>query len=380
MMPSWEWGSFHPASLERETRTVKPAASGGQVRRLALASVALSIALCAAAGLLPAGEPRAADGDGLARLTRTLAAMEAKEGSTSPYLLPLIEEIAQLRLRRGEFAEASALRRRALDIAIARFGSDSPSAAEAMVAVVLVAIDRRHYLDAEPLLIAAEIILGERVAPDHPAMAAALAAHARIALARGEPAEAEVLAERAVGIARHNPHGRSTEPLRALGAARAAKERFAEAEQVLNEALTQDREHHGLEGLDTARSLAQLANVELRAHRFAEALPLIQQALAIDQARLGPTHPFIGDDLLDLGLVYDGLKQTAKARWAFAAAIDVLERGAGRDTPRVAYVELELARLDRQDGKDTEAEAAFKDARRILHKAEDEEHTRERRI
>jgi tetratricopeptide (TPR) repeat protein len=380
MMPSWEWGSFHPASLERETRTVKPAASGGQVRRLALASVALSIALCAAAGLLPAGEPRAADGDGLARLTGTLAAMEAKEGSTSPYLLPLIEEIAQLRLCNGELAVAGALRRRALDIAIARFGSGSPSAAEAMVSVALVAIDRRHYLDAEPLLIAAEIILEERVAPDHPAMAAALAAHARIALARGEPAEAEVLAERAVGIARHNPHGRSTEPLRALGAARAAKERFAEAEQVLNEALTQDREHHGLEGLDTARSLAQLANVELRAHRFAEALPLIQQALAIDQARLGPTHPFIGDDLLDLGLVYDGLKQTAKARWAFAAAIDVLERGAGRDTPRVAYVELELARLDRQDGKDTEAEAAFKDARRILHKAEDEEHTRERRI
>ena len=93
-----------------------------------------------------------------------------------------------------------------------------------------------------------------------------------------------------------------------------------------------------------------------------------------------PTHPFIADDLLDLGLVYDGLKQTEKARRAFAAAIDVLQRGAGRDTPRVAYVELELARLDRQDGKDTEAEAAFKDARRILHKAEDEEHQRERRI
>jgi len=143
---------------------------------------------------------------------------------------------------------------------------------------------------------------------------------------------------------------------------------------LVNEALAQDREHHGPEGIDTARCLAQLANAELRAHRFAEALPLIQHAAAIDQARLGPAHPFIADDLLDLGLVYDGLKQTEKARRAFAAAIDVLERGIGRDTPRVAYVELELARLDRQDGKDTEAEAAFKDARRILHKAEDEEH------
>ncbi len=349
------------------------------MRRLALASVVLSIALCAAVDPLSAGEGNA-NGDGLARLTRALAAMEAKEGITSPYLLPLIEEIAQVRRRNGELAKTAALRRRALDIAIARFGSDSPSAAEAMVAVALVDIDRRHYLDAEPLLIAAEIILEARVAPDHPAMAAALAAHARVALARGEPAEAEALAQRAVGIARRNPHGRSTEPLRALGAALAAEERFAEAEQLLNEALAQDREHHGPEGIDTARCLAQLANAELRAHRFAEALPLIQHAAAIDQARLGPAHPFIADDLLDLGLVYDGLKQTEKARRAFAAAIDVLERGVGRDTPRVAYVELELARLDRQDGKDAEAEAAFKDARRILHKAEDEEHRRERRV
>jgi tetratricopeptide (TPR) repeat protein len=347
---------------------------------LALASIALSIGLCTEAVLLPIAKPGAAESEGLAHLTSALAAMEAKEGATSPYLLPLIEEIAELRLRNGELAAAGALRRRALNIAIARFGSESPSAAEAMVAVALVDIDRRRYLDAEPLLIAAEIILEERVTPDHPAMAAALAALARVALARGEPAEAEALAERAVAIARRNPHGRSTEPLRAYGAALATRERFAEAEPVLREALGQDREHYGPEGLATARSLAQLANAELRAHRFAEALPLIQQAAAIDQARLGPAHPFVADDLLDLGLVYDGLKRTADARRAFAAAVEVLERGVGRDTPRVAYAELELARLDRQDGKEAEAEAAFKDARRILRKAEDEEHKRERRV
>jgi hypothetical protein len=79
-------------------------------------------------------------------------------------------------------------------------------------------------------------------------------------------------------------------------------------------------------------------------------------------------------------LIYDGLKRTADARRAFAAAVEVLERGAGRDTPRVAYAELELARLDRQDGKEAEAEAVFKDARRILRKAEDEERKRERRV
>jgi len=160
----------------------------------------------------------------------------------------------------------------------------------------------------------------------------------------------------------------------------AAEERFAEAAEVLHEALAEDRQHHGSDGADTARSLAQLANAELRSHRFAEALPLIQQAVAIDQERLGPAHPFIADDLFDLGLVYDGLKRTAEARRAFTAALAVLERGAGRDTPRAAYVELELARIDRQDGKEAEAEAASRDAKRILYKAEDEERRRERRL
>src|SRR5438270_4358 len=200
------------------------------------------------------------------------------------------------------------------------------------------------------------------------------------ALARGDAAEAEKAARRAVDIVSRNPHRRSTEPLRALGAALAAEERSAEAAEVLNEALAEDRQHHGSDGADTARSLAQLANAELRSHRFAEALPLIQQAVAIDQERLGPAHPFIADDLFDLGLVYDGLKRTVEARRAFAAALAVLERGAGRDTPRAAYVELELARIDRQDGKEAEAEAASRHAKRILYKAEDEERRRERRL
>ena len=37
-------------------------------------------------------------------------------------------------------------------------------------------------------------------------------------------------------------------------------------------------------------------------------------------------------------------------------------------------------RIDRQDGKEAEAEAASRDARRILNKAEDEERRRERRL
>ena len=133
-------------------------------------------------------------------------------------------------------------------------------------------------------------------------------------------------------------------------------------------------------GVDTARSLSQLANLYLRQGRAGDALPLLEEAAAIDQGRLGPTHPVIADDLHDLGLAYAALHREGAARAAFTAAIDVLERGAGKETPRVAYAELELSRLYRQQGNEAAADAAFKDARRILNKAEAEEHKREREV
>src|SRR5260370_38908422 len=76
-----------------------------------------------------------ADESAVAHLTQALAAGEADDGRTSPYLLPVIEELAQAQLRDGALSEAAALRRRALDIAIAAFGCDSAGAAQPMAAL-----------------------------------------------------------------------------------------------------------------------------------------------------------------------------------------------------------------------------------------------------
>lgn len=312
-------------------------------------------------------------------LGRALEAAEAKEGKASPRLLPVIEELAQLRLGEGELGEAAALRRRALDIAIRNFGADSASAGEAMARLAAVEIDRRRYLDAEPLLMIAENVLSERVGSDRPLMVTILAGRARIALARGDKAQAETWARRAVERTPQNPHRRSTEALRALGAVLTAEDKFSEAEPVLHEALAQDRAQRG-DGADTARSLSQLAHLYWREQQPERALPLIEGAAAIDQAELGAAHPFLADDFFDLALVYDALKRGRATLRALQTALGILERGAGRDTVRVAYVEIELSRLYRERGEEAEADAAFHDARRILNKAEAEEHRREREV
>src|SRR5439155_7188990 len=124
-----------------------------------------------------------------------------------------------------------------------------------------------------------------------------------------------------------------------------AAQRFEAAEQALTQALTQDRKQHGADGIDTARSLAQLGRLYLRQGRASDALPLTERAAAIDRRRLGPAHPFIADDLHDLGLIYDALDRGEEARQAFLAEIEVLDRGAGRETVRAGYAQLELSRL-----------------------------------
>jgi tetratricopeptide (TPR) repeat protein len=335
--------------------------------------------LAASAGVHRAA---AADGRSVAGLSQSLAVEESRSGAASPHLLPLLDRLAGVQFGDGALDDAAESRRRALKIALTAYGGNSPSAANAMVALADVELLRHRYAEAEPLLLAAVSALEARGGPDDAALAEPSAALARIALARGEVGAAETWADRANAIAARRPAA-ATEPMRALGAVYAEEQRFTEGERVLRAALARDRRGRGPGqgpgGLETARSLAQLANLLLRAGRFDAALPLIEEAIAIDQERLGPAHPLIADDYADLGLIYAGLGRNKDASAALYFALDVLDRG-GEDTPRTAYAELELAPILRRLGETEDADAAFKDAKRILDDAADDERKYERQI
>ncbi len=297
-----------------------------------------------------------------------------------PDLLPILGPLARLRANEADFAGATALGRRSLRIAISACGSNSPTAARAMTALAALYIEEQRYLDAEPLLIAAGNGLTGRFGAEDPAMAPVLVGRAQIALARGERTDARKWAEQAVAIgAGAAPEERSRE-LRTLGAVLVAEERFDAAEKVLGRALDLARRQIGENGLAAARGLAQLGKAELRQKRFAEALPLIEQAMLIDQSRLGAGHPLIAEDLYNLGLVYGATERLGDARAVLRAAVDLLNRGIGRGTARLAYIELELARVERELGRKEEADFRFADAQRILNAAADAENRRERRI
>jgi tetratricopeptide (TPR) repeat protein len=323
-------------------------------------------------------DPTPAQPDRSAVLVRSLAAAEGQLGPNNPNLLPILAPLAQLRFESADIAEATALRRHALKIAIAAYGSFSVPAADAMASLARLYINSRRYLDAEPLVIAAGNVLSARLGVDDAAMAAVLADRARIALARGDSSRARKWAEEAVAIDDKVAGAPRADRLRVLGAVLAAEERFDDSEHILVRAVALDRS--GGNQLSTARSLAQLANTYMRQKRFAQALPLVEEATTIDQRRLGATHPLIAEDFHDLGLIYLAIDRPADAEKAFQTAIGVLDRGAGRGTPTLAYIELDLARAERTLGHVDKAQSLFSNARRILNIAEDEERERQRRV
>jgi hypothetical protein len=331
-------------------------------------------------GIFEAPGADAADARSVVVLRKSLAVAESRSGAASPLLLPLLDRLAGAQFDDGALAEAAASRRRVLKIAQRAYGPDSPNAAGAMVALANVEMLRQRYVAAEQLLMTAVPMLEAHRGADNPALAAPLAALARIAVARGDLTAAEDWAGHANIIALRHPQAASNEPLRALGAVYAAEQRFNEGERVLRAAIARDRQAHGSNSLETARSLAQLANLQLRGQRCDQALPLIEEAIAIDQQRLGANHPLIADDFADLGLIYAGLGRDGAASDALYFAIDLLENGSSEESTRLGYAELEIAPILRRLGQKEDAETALKDGKRIVDAAEEDERQRERQI
>ncbi|HTV44473.1 MAG TPA: tetratricopeptide repeat protein [Stellaceae bacterium] len=338
-------------------------------------SVVLAAAILGAS-LLPARAeppwPHASE----ATLANRLAAAERRFGPRNPQLLPILASLAHQRFEAADLAAAMALRRRAMKIAIATYGNLSVPAAQTMAALADLYVQLRRYLDAEPLALTAANVLSARLGAGAPALAPLLADRARIALARGDLGDARIWAERAVAIDVKTVGVPRSDRLRVLGAVLTAQHHFAEAERLLRRAVALDRA--GTDPLATARSLARLGQALLRQKRFAEALAPIEEATAIDQDRLGATHPLIAEDFHDLGLIYLATGRVAAGASAFRTAIDGLQRGAAWDTPTLAYIELDLARAEHMLGHEDRSQSLFRAARHILNAVEDDQHERER--
>jgi tetratricopeptide (TPR) repeat protein len=104
---------------------------------------------------------------------------------------------------------------------------------------------------------------------------------------------------------------------------------------------------------------------------YAEAEPLLRQALAVREQALGKAHADYGQTLHNLALLYDRLARHDEAEPLYGEALAIREQALGPDHPDVATTLASLAALLDDRGRYAEAEGYFERAIAIRERAND---------
>ena len=95
------------------------------------------------------------------------------------------------------------------------------------------------------------------------------------------------------------------------------------------------------------------------AGRYADAIPLAQQALAIREKVLGRDHPDVALDLNNLAMLYDSQGRYADAEPLYQRSLAIREKALGRDHPDVAQSLNNLALLYYSQGRYADAKPLY---------------------
>jgi tetratricopeptide (TPR) repeat protein len=145
--------------------------------------------------------------------------------------------------------------------------------------------------------------------------------------------------------------------------------RYAEAVPLAQQALTLAEATFGPEHPRVATSLQHLARLHRELGRYAEAEPLLQRALTIREQILGPEHPEVASSLNELALLSKDQGRYAQAEPLLQRALTIREQALGVQHPEVAESLNDLAVLYQAQGRYAEAEPFYQRALRIREQA-----------
>jgi tetratricopeptide (TPR) repeat protein len=147
-----------------------------------------------------------------------------------------------------------------------------------------------------------------------------------------------------------------------------ATNRFAEAEPLMRQALAIDEKSYGPDHPSVARDLNNLAQLLQDTNRLTEAEPLMRRALAIDEKSYGPDHSSVARDLNNLSVLLLAINRFAEAEPLMRRALAIDEKSYGPDHPSVARDLNNLSALLQAINQFAEAEPLMRQALVILLK------------
>lgn len=130
---------------------------------------------------------------------------------------------------------------------------------------------------------------------------------------------------------------------------------YARASPLLEQALTIMEAALGPSHPDTAGCLNNLALLHKHQGHLVEALQLYERALAIDEKALGPEHPYVAIDLHNLSSLREAQGELAGSRQLLERALKINEMAHGATHPATAQTLYSLAVLSRAQGAPADA-------------------------
>ena len=147
------------------------------------------------------------------------------------------------------------------------------------------------------------------------------------------------------------------------------QEKYAQAMEVAQQALALAEQLYGPRHPAVAQSLHNIAGLHMNAGRYAEAEPLYRRSLAIREAVLGPNHPVVAESLDLLASLCDIEGRAQEAEALYARAIAIRKHAPEPDHPDTATDARVQSILLRKVGQVKEAEAV--EARAHITHADD---------
>lgn len=224
------------------------------------------------------------------------------------------------------------------------------------------------YREAKPLLETA-VATRRALQPAEPVeLGTSLSSLGELLTLRAEYPAADVAYRRAIDLQAALPESRRDEAALArsylgLGSELADRGRLPEAERRLREALALERAHAPGANEDTARTLQALGKVVDRLGHLREALPLMQEAVAMQRTLWGTQpYPDYADAINDLGLLQLEQGDYRQSEQLFRESIAMKRRLLGDKHPEIATGLNNLGLVLDDDGNLSGAEAAYREA------------------
>ena len=123
--------------------------------------------------------------------------------------------------------------------------------------------------------------------------------------------------------------------------------------------------------LKKIENLSQKVGGLYKQKRFAEAIPLAEEILAVLRKELGPEHPETAQALNNLGELYRAVGDYSKAEMLFKEALSIGEKTLGPEHPGVAIILKNMAGLYKSIGYHEKSLEMKEKALRILNSQKD---------